>query len=32
MHGLGITAQEDDIYTALIGGLVNQQLADDPGG
>jgi hypothetical protein len=21
-----------DIYTALLGGLVNQQLANDPGG
>ena len=27
------TGDEDaDIYTALIGGLVNQQLANDPGG
>jgi len=33
LRGLGITAQEDaDIYTALIGGLVNQQLANDPRG
>jgi AcrR family transcriptional regulator len=33
LRGLGITAEEDaDIYTALIGGLVNQQLANDPGG
>jgi AcrR family transcriptional regulator len=33
LRGLGITAPEDaDIYTALIGGLVNQQLANDPGG
>jgi AcrR family transcriptional regulator len=33
LRGLGITAQEDaDIYTALIGGLVNQQLANDSGG
>ena len=33
LRGMGITAQEDaDIYTALIGGLVNQQLANDPGG
>jgi AcrR family transcriptional regulator len=33
LRGLGITADEDaDIYTALIGGLVNQQLANDPGG
>ena len=33
LRGLGITTEEDaDIYTALIGGLVNQQLANDPGG
>ena len=33
LHGMGITRDEDaDIYTALIGGLVNQQLANDPGG
>ena len=33
LRGLGITAQEDaDVYTALIGGLVNQQLANDPRG
>lgn len=33
LHGIGITADEDaDIFTALIGGLVNQQLANDPGG
>ena len=33
LRGLGITAGEDaDLYTALIGGLVNQQLANDPGG
>jgi AcrR family transcriptional regulator len=33
LRGLGITADEDaDMYTALIGGLVNQQLANDPGG
>ncbi len=33
LRGLGITAEEDaDIYTALTGGLVNQQLANDPGG
>jgi AcrR family transcriptional regulator len=33
LRGLGITTDEDaDIYTALIGGLVNQQLANDPGG
>ncbi len=30
---MGIAAQDTaDIYTALIGGLVNQQLANDPGG
>jgi hypothetical protein len=33
LRGLGIATDEDaDIYTALIGGLVNQQLANDPGG
>jgi AcrR family transcriptional regulator len=33
LRGIGITADEDaDIFTALIGGLVNQQLANDPGG
>jgi AcrR family transcriptional regulator len=33
LRGLGVTAQQDaDIYTALIGGLVNQQLANDPRG
>jgi len=33
LRGMGITADEDaDVYTALIGGLVNQQLANDPGG
>jgi AcrR family transcriptional regulator len=33
LRGLGVTADEDaDMYTALIGGLVNQQLANDPGG
>jgi AcrR family transcriptional regulator len=33
LRGLGITAGEDaDLYTALLGGLVNQQLANDPGG
>ena len=33
LRGIGITADEDaDIYTALLGGLVSQQLADDPGG
>jgi AcrR family transcriptional regulator len=29
----GITAQEDiDLYVALVGGLVDSQLANDPGG
>ena len=33
LRGLGITTEEGaDIFTALIGGLVNQQLANDPGG
>jgi AcrR family transcriptional regulator len=35
LRGLGITTDEDadtDTYTALIGGLVNQELANDPGG
>ena len=33
LRDLGITTDEDaDIYTALLGGLVNQQLANDPGG
>ena len=33
LRGIGITAQEDaDIFTAITGGLVNQQLANDPGG
>jgi AcrR family transcriptional regulator len=33
LRGMGITRDEDaDIYTALLGGLVNQQLANDPGG
>ena len=33
LRGMGITSDEDaDIYTALIGGLVNQQLANEPGG
>jgi AcrR family transcriptional regulator len=33
LRGIGITRDEDaDIYTALLGGLVNQQLANDPGG
>ena len=33
LRGMGISRDEDaDVYTALIGGLVNQQLANDPGG
>jgi AcrR family transcriptional regulator len=33
LRGMDITRDEDaDVYTALIGGLVNQQLANDPGG
>jgi hypothetical protein len=29
----GITAQEDiDLYVALVGGLADSQLANDPGG
>ena len=33
LRGIGITRDEDaDIYTALLSGLVNQQLASDPGG
>ena len=33
LRGMGIARDEDaDINTALIGGLVNQQLANDPGG
>ena len=33
LSGLGITSGEDaDLFTALIGGLVAQQLANDPGG
>ena len=33
LRGMGVSNDEDaDIYTALIGGLVNQQLANDPGG
>jgi hypothetical protein len=31
--GIGITSGEDaDIFTALISGLISQQLANDPGG
>jgi AcrR family transcriptional regulator len=33
LRAMGITADQDtDIYTAIVGGLVNQQLANDPGG
>ena len=33
LRGIGITADQDaDIFTAIIGGLVSQQLANDPGG
>jgi AcrR family transcriptional regulator len=33
LRDIGVTRDEDaDIYTALIGGLVNRQLANDPGG
>ena len=33
LRSIGITTYQDaDIYTALIGGLVSQQLANDPGG
>lgn len=33
LRGMGIAAQDTaDIYTAIVGGLVNQQLANDPGG
>jgi AcrR family transcriptional regulator len=33
LRGLGVSTDEDaDIFTAIIGGLVNQQLANDPGG
>jgi AcrR family transcriptional regulator len=33
LRGLGITSGEDaDLFTALIGGLVSQQLANDRGG
>src|ERR1700761_853453 len=33
MDEIGIQRQADlDLYTALVGGLVNQQLANDPGG
>jgi AcrR family transcriptional regulator len=33
VRGLGVTDRGDfDIWLALVGGLVNQQLANDPGG
>ena len=33
LRGMGITSDQDaDIYTAILGGLVSQQLANDPGG
>ena len=33
LRGMGITSDQDaDIYTALLSGLINQQLANDPGG
>ena len=33
LHAAGLTRQEDlDLYTALVSGLVNQQMANDPGG
>lgn len=33
LRGLGITAQRDlDLFTALLGGLISQQQANDPGG
>jgi AcrR family transcriptional regulator len=33
LSGLGVTERQDfDIWVALIGGLVDQQLANDPGG
>ena len=33
LRGMGITRDEDaDVYTSLLGGLVNQQFANDPGG
>ena len=32
-HRHGLTAQEDlDLYTAVVGGLVDSQHANDPGG
>lgn len=33
LKAAGLTRPEDvDLYTAVVGGLVNQQLANDPGG
>ena len=33
LDAAGLTRPEDlDLYTAMIGGLVNQQMANDPGG
>jgi AcrR family transcriptional regulator len=33
LRGMGITSDRDaDIFTAIIGGLISQQLANDPGG
>ena len=33
MDEIGVRRQADlDLYTALVGGLVNQQLANDPHG
>lgn len=33
LDAAGFTRAEDlDVYTALVGGLVNQQMANDPGG
>ena len=33
LHSLGVTDQADfDIGTAIIDGMINQQLANDPGG
>jgi AcrR family transcriptional regulator len=33
LHAAGFTRPEDlDLYTAMVSGLVNQQMANDPGG
>jgi AcrR family transcriptional regulator len=33
LRGMGVQADQDvDIFTALVGGMVSQQLANDPGG